>query len=479
MRRIFLLTTGLAVLTGFSGCESLLTENPEHILVTENFYATEGDALAAVTAVYNQLYMYERVMQLVVDLPTDDYKNGQGMNNPFLQDLEFGRLAPENQFVATAWEAHYDGVNRANAAITRLPDVRMDEALKAQLLGEAKFLRGLFYFNLVRLFGDVPLVLQDTRNLGDLNVGRESAEAVYQQVVTDLSEAAAALPDQARQTGRASAGAARALLAKVHLTRGEWPQAVGLLTDLVDNRGAYGYDLLDSYRDNWLQGSEDGPESVFSVQFMQAPGNGNVLMRSSAPRNRVPGIVGWEADIPTQDLYDAFPEGDERRAATLYTSYEQDGQVYDFGMPLFYKYFDPTTVNATDQSNANVHILRYADVLLMYAEALNEVEGPTAAAYAALNEVRRRALNGEAADLTGLDQGAFRRAVYEERRLELAMEAHRWFDLVRQGRLVEVLSAHNENGGVAVKAHHVLLPIPRREMDTNPNLTQNPGYDGG
>ncbi len=266
------------------------------------------------------------------------------------------------------------------------------------------------------------------------------------------------------------------LLGKVYLTRQDWSNAVQTLGEIVNNEATYDYGLHENFADNWNPATENGVESIFSAQFMQDPGNGNILMRSTIPRSRVPGLVGWEADIPTQEVYDLFEEEDERRAATFYTSYEQDGTVYEFPWPLFYKYFDPSQVNATSQSNANIHVLRYADVLLMYAEAVNEQNGPTPEAYEAINRVRRRAHNDTNHDLAGLGQEDFRNAVYLERRLELVMETHRWFDLVRTGRFLDVMQNHTENGGTSVQAHNVLMPIPQREIDTNSNLTQNTGY---
>lgn len=464
---------------GNSGCH-LLEEDPEHILVASNFYKTEGDAVAAVNSIYNRLYtgMYERSMQLMADLPTDDYKNGIGMDNPFLHALEFGNVTPENQFVSSTWSDHYDGINRANAAINSIPQIKMNEELKNRLLGEASFIRALLYFNLVRFYGDVPIVTQDTRDLNNLNVSRDPAEKVYEQIISDLEFATSNLPVgySVSDVGRATKGAATILLGKVYLTKKDWGKAIEALGEVINNESIYGYSLLENFGDNWRGGTENGPEMVFSIQFMQAPGNGNVLMLSTAPRNRVPGLVGWEADVPTREVYDLFDPEDERRAATFYTSYDKDGKVYQFPWPLFFKYFDPGRVNATDQSNANIHVLRYADALLMYAEALNEQSGPSPQAYDAINRVRRRAFNDPAYDLANLSQGEFREAVYLERRKELVFESHRWFDLIRTGRFVEVMQNHKENGGTNVQPHNVLMPVPQREIDTNPNLVQNAGY---
>ncbi len=458
----------------------LLEEDPEHILVTSNFYSNSGDAVAAVNTIYNRLYsrVYERDMQLMADLPTDDYKNGQGMNNPSLIDLEFLQMNSQNQFVEHTWQDHYDGINRANAAIIRIPEINIEEGLKNRLLGESRFLRALFYFNLVRFFGDVPLVTIDTRELGDLNVSRTPVDQVYGLIIEDLTFAENNLPPMypASEIGRATQGAAKALLGKVYLTRQDWSNAVAKFGEIVNNEGTYGYGLLENYRGNWLQETENGPESVFSIQMMEAPGNGNILMRSACPRSRVPGLTGWEADIPTVELYEFFDENDERRDATFFTSFEVEGTVHEFPWPLFYKYFDPGKFNNTTQSNANIHVIRYADVLLMYAEAINELNGPTAEAFDAINRVRSRAFNGEDFNYSGLTQEELRQAIYDERRLEFPFEAHRWFDLVRTGRFVEVMTNHRENGGTQIAPHKVLMPIPQRELDINLNLTQNPGY---
>lgn len=463
-------------------CSDILEESPEGQLVVGNFYQTEGDALAAVTAIYNRLYsrMYERDMQLMVDLPTDDYKNGQGMNNAFLLDIEFLRITPENQFVARNWQDHYDGINRANAAINRIPDIIMDEELKTRLIGEATFLRALFYFNLVRFYGDVPLILEDTRELGNLNVARSPEAEVYNQIISDLNNSITSLPETVvgSDAGRATQGAARVLLGKVYLTLGDWPMAVSTLQAVIENEATYGYGLHEDFAANWERGTENEVESVFTVQFMEAPGNGNVLMRSTCPRNRVPGIVGWEADIPTQEVYDIFEEGDERMDRTLFTGYTKDGVDYEFPLPLFFKYFEVGKEGAENNTNSKVHVLRYADALLMYAEAINEVSGPTSQAFEAINRVRRRAYNDNEHDLSGLDQEQFREAVYLERRKELVMECHRWFDLVRTGRFIETMQNHNENGGTQVREHMVKMPIPQRDLDINTELVQNDGYSG-
>jgi hypothetical protein len=469
----------IIIILSLSSC-NLLVEEPEHIVVTDGFYKSEGDAVAAVNSIYNRLAvrMYNRGMYIMADLPADDYKNGQGMPNPFLLDLEFLRMTPENQFVGETWNDHYDGINRANTAINRIPEIEMNENRKNRLIGEARFIRGLLYFNLVRFFGDVPLVTLDTRNLLGLNVARSKESEVYKLIIEDMIFASTNLPfvQSGNDLGRATKGSAKILLGKVYLTMKDWDNAISVLAEVIDNEGAYGYGLHDNFRNNWNRSTENGSEMVFAIQFMQPPGISHALMRLSAPRNRVPGLIGNEADIPTQEIFDLFEKGDSRRDATFYTSFERNGITYNFPFPFFYKYFDPSNFNSTNISNANVFVLRYSDALLMYAEALNEKNGPENKAFEALNRVRNRAFGNNNYEFTNLNQSNFREAVYLERRKEFVLEGQRWFDLVRTGRFVETMKNHTENGGNNVQLFHVLMPIPQREIDTNPDLVQNEGY---
>src|SRR5690606_24623203 len=244
------LSIAFALLTS---CSSFLEERPEDRFVIGNFYASESDAEAAVNAIYQQLYsIYNRNMFLLNDLTTDGEKNGLGMPNQFLQDLEYLRFNSENTFIRDMWRDNYSGISRANAAIVTVPSVTMNETSKARLIGEAKFLRGLFYFNLVRFFGDVPLILK-LESINDAMLPRSSVAEVYQQIVSDLGDAAAALPVSygAADMGRVTAGAAKILLGKVYLTLGEYQRSADVLAEVIDHEGDYGYGLHENYGDNW------------------------------------------------------------------------------------------------------------------------------------------------------------------------------------------------------------------------------------
>nr|WKN35682.1 RagB/SusD family nutrient uptake outer membrane protein [Tunicatimonas sp. TK19036] len=485
---------------GFSGLlsctDEFLKEEPADRFVIDNFYSSRTDAEAAVAAVYQQLYdIYERHIFLLNALPTDDEKNGLGMPNQYLQNLEYMRYTSENQFTREMWQRNYSGIARANTAILNIPGINMDEAIRARLVGEAKFLRALYYFNLVRFYGDVPLILK-LESVEDAMGARTPAAQVYEQIIQDLMDAEASLPVSYsdKDIGRATQGAAKILLGKVYLTMHEYQQAADKLAEVVENEGTYGYGLHENYGDNWNVATENGMEMVFSIEFMDPPGNGNSAMILQGPKYSLPGgfsVLGLtnsnEADIPTRDLYDRFSDEDERKAATFTTDFVSliDGSIHTSSIPIFTKYWEEGETNPAN-SDANMHVIRYADALLMYAEALNEV-GQTAKGITVLNRVRERAFNSTDQNYTNLSADAFRTAVWEERRLELAMEGHRWFDLVRTGRFLERMREHSayeasvaESNKVEIaqnlKDYMILMPIPQREVDLNADLQQNPGY---
>jgi hypothetical protein len=274
----------------------------------------------------------------------------------------------------------------------------------------------------------------------------------------------------------------------------DYQNSVSKLGEVVENESSYSYGLHENYGDNWEKDTEIGKEMVFCVEFMDPPGDGNSAMTLQGPKYSLPdgfGPLGLsnsnEADIPTMDLYNQFLDEDERKAETFRTDFISmiDGSVHTSSIPIFVKYWEEGE-RIAGNSDANMHIIRYADALLMYAEALNEA-GQTTKAHDYLNRVRERAFNSADYNYSGLSQADFRTAVWQERRLELAMEGHRWFDLVRTGRFVQRMKDHAayeasvaENNKVEIAQnvgeHMVLMPIPQRDIDLNPELTQNPGY---
>ncbi|GAA4315498.1 RagB/SusD family nutrient uptake outer membrane protein [Compostibacter hankyongensis] len=495
MKRILYFFILLSV--ALAGCEKsgFLKESPTDRFVEGNFYSSPSDAQAAVDAVYNQLYsIYDRNMILLNDLPADDEKNGLGMPNQYLQDLEFLKYTTENTFIQSMWGSNYSGIGRANSAINNINKMSFDTTLKARLIGEASFLRALYYFNLVRFFGDVPLIL-DLKTLKDAIIPRTSTDSVYDQIIKDLQFAEDNLPVNydSKNLGRATSGAAKILLGEVYLTRHDFQQAADKLAEVVKHEEEYGYGLNNDFADNWKIPTENGKESVFSVQHLPPPGHAIGLMTLEGPKYSVPGggIPGIpntnEADIPTMDLYTRYIDGDTRKDVTFKIEYlsPANGQIYKSSIPLFGKYWEEG-LTKTGNCDINMQVIRYADALLMYAESLNET-GNTADAVKILNRVRERAFHDTEHDYADLTQSQFRTKIYLERRLEFANEGKRWFDLVRTGRLLEVMKAHGtleaklaESNKTTItqnaRAYQSLYPIPQRELDLNKLLTQNQGW---
>lgn len=475
MKKILILLLGIF---SFTSCTDL-NENPDSLITTEQFYKTESDALAAVTAVYNAalnnggLTMYNRLFHLAFEIMSDDAIAGLRVTNADVRTISVLAHATTNDRVDELWRESYVAVNRANIAIARIPQIEMEATLRTRLVNEAKFLRGLLYFNMVRLWGDVPLVLEENSSLGKdvIQVARTPKEEVYQQVIRDLTDAEA-LPNSytGANAGRATGGAARSILAKVYLTRQEWDKAAAKSLEVIN--GPYGYDLFENFADVFNVASKNGKEHIFSVQCKSnVNGQGNRLASSATPVG-IPGVASAGTDEPQADVYKLYSDKDKRRDVTFFTSLVSPttGKEVTFP-PRFFKYFDPAQIVNPTESAKNIPVIRFAEILLIYAEALNESAGPATEAFTAINRVRRRA--GLEA-LAGLSKDQLRDAIYLERRLELMFEFQRWFDLVRTKRMITALHAAGKTNATE---KHYLHPIPQREMDLNPKLVQNPGWE--
>ena len=455
-----------------SACD-LLEEKPESFISPSNFYKNSADAVAAVNAVYDvvsSIGVYNQCMWWVADMSTDDVTAGVGVNNLSILQIDSYTHSSLNNRLDLLWQTTFDGINRANQVLSHVPDIDMDVALKTRILGEARFLRGLFYFNLVRIFGPVPILTVETGSLtDDLGVSRSPVEDVYALILEDLgvAESGLAVKMTGDDVGRATQGAAKSLLAKVYLTRGEWDKAASKAKEVIDNAATYGYDLWANYAEAFTTANENGKESVFSAQFSSGIQEGSSMMIYCLPRNTIVG-QGFSSFVPTTDIYNSYEPNDARKTFTYWTTFTKGTQTITFS-PAIYKYNDPAATNTADAST-NYPVIRYADVLLMYAEAANEL-GQTDEALTYINQVRTRA---KLTSLSGLSSDGIRDAVLKERRLELAFEGHRWFDLVRTGRLVSTLRA---KGNTNIQDYHVLYPVPQRDIDVNSNLKpQNAGY---
>ncbi|TAG18228.1 MAG: RagB/SusD family nutrient uptake outer membrane protein [Cytophagia bacterium] len=466
-----------------SGCSKFLDLTPISVANVNAFYKTGQDAVLAVNASYNNLLdLYRGEMWLLGEVMSDNTDDPDASIDNFSIDANNGSIE-------SFWRRLYSGVSRCNTVLNRVPGIAMDEQLKQRLLLEARYLRAFYYFQLVQFYGDVPLVVNEVVSLDDNLVARTAAAKVYELIIQDLT-AAEGLPVsyEGSNLGRATRGAAKMLLAKVYLVQRNWPQAAAKCKEVID---AGTYTLLPNYADVFTVASNNSRESVFDIQFsvgaQAGTGTfpGNNFFENFAPLGSASLVTGVNAsnpggrNTPTRNLIDAYEPNDPRLAASLATSYVRPGPpVQTITVNYILKTLDPTaTAGGIGQgSREGWRALRYADLLLMYAEALNEVSGGNAEAFNAINQVRRRARGSAAAtvlpDLAGLNQVDFRSAVARERRVELAFENHRWTDLVRTGQAQAVMSALKPT----FQARNLLMPIPQRELIVNSLLSQNTGF---
>jgi len=470
----------------FQACTDL-EESPESNLTVDQFYNTSEDAESAVNAIYHRMFtewlvLYNRQL-MMLEMATDDVSAGPRTRSSQVIDLSKINYVPNNTGLNWTWQYSYDAINRANIAIDRIallhPDV-IDSKLQNRLINEAKFLRAWNYFNLVRWFGSVPLILKETSSLSleKLQVSNTAESQIYEQIIKDL-EAAEALPIPGSyadiDAGRATAGAAKILLAKVYLRKGEWQKSAAKTKELMDS-GWYG--LFEEFASVFSPESKNGKEHIFSIQF-----NGDASLNNGLSWFSLPFEFNGEyvdAPNPQSDLYQSYQEGDTRRNVTFAKELSDPttGAKVTLANLSYVKYFDPEAAYTPQLSRVNIPLLRYADVLLMHAEALNELEGPSDAAYEAVDKVRKRAHVAPLKEIApSLNKEAFRDKIYEERRKELALEYHRWFDLTRRGADYYVKMLHRA-GKTNAAPRHVKFPIPQRELLLNPNLKQSPEWEG-
>lgn len=477
---INIIFAGLTFLT-FIGCDDseFLDVQPSKE-TTEQALSGPTAATELVNAIYNKLLdSNESAFSWigVSSITTDDADKGSdpgdtGTDKDLLDGLTFTSTSISFNEV---WEANYQGIARANQALNYLPDLDIDEDLRARLIGESKFLRAEYYFRLVRMFGGVPLIdkVPEIENEEDINAAynRVSKEDIYAFIISDLNDAVASLPVSysSADLGRATKGAALTSLAKVNMYLGNWQQVYDLTNEVM----GLGYSLTPEYEDIWKEIGENNSESIFEIQGRGETPNKGVQGYFVTQGARGAGGWGWGFNTPTEDLTNSYEEGDKRKDATIIFRGETlwDGLLVaeTVSNPRYNQkaYVSKTmeTFNGGDwESNKNVRILRYAEVLLMNAEAAFNVGGDVKTP---LNLVRNRAGLENLENVTLLD-------IWKERRLELAFEHDRYFDLVRQGRAGQVLRAHGKN---FVDGKHELFPIPQAQIDLSKGqLMQNPGY---
>ncbi len=500
MKNPIILYSLLLGLTLFSCGEDYLEKTDPTKLVADNFYETETQVAQALNGVYSQLqgivssqWQYN---EFTTDNTTLHFNIGDRGQGPSLEALEFWQINPSTSNINNLYNSIYEAMVNINTTLAKLENATFDEAAIQQFEGQLKFLRAYYYFHLVQYFGEVIIITEPLETPSEAwSYARQPVDEVYALIESDLNTAVSSLPAsyEASETGRVTKGAALSLLGKVYLTKKEYDNAINTLTQVLP----LGYALLPSYADVFDPQNKNHQESIFDVQFQ----GGNELGEHSdfiytfAPRESegavidFPGQNGGGWNVPTLDIIAAYEEGDLRKAVSIQEGYTNLAGEW-VPVPFINKYHHPHTIRG--RTDDNWPVIRYADVLLMLSEAINEQSGPTPDAYDYLNQVRQRA---GLAPLSGLDQEAFRSAVLKERRLELAFENHRWFDLKRTmtpEALAAFMNAYGAKersnptttrGGIpfspadyVFEPYEVLFPIPADQIVINEELTQNPGY---
>lgn len=494
-RNLILVATALVVMTGFSGCEDFLEKSPQGQLTQEAFPVTESDATLATNAVYNTLrqWYYHSGGYPILDILSDDSHKGSTPKD------QLSNVGPYDTFKHTTtqdgldrwWSTLYEGIKRANVVIEKVPDIAMNEELKARFLAEARLLRAVYYFDLVRAWGGVPIVITITP---PLQLARSAADDVYALIMEDVEYAIDHLPLRSQypgaDAGRVSKGTAQALLARISLFRRDFITAEQAALDVITS-GEYELEHVFANANSLL--GEHGQESIFEVGALQYEGTeagGDQYANTQGVRG-VPNR-GWGFNCPSEDLRNSFEDGDPRLDATIIDLGETldgvkilgNGESPDvitdeFGNIVERECYNQKVWipgnNTITQWGHNRRLIRYADVLLMAAEALNENDKP-GDALIYLNLVRERAREGNSSilpDITETRKDQLRDIILNERRHELALEGLRFWDLVRTGKAAAILGPLG-----FVEGKHELFPIPQTEIDISQGtLQQNPNWN--
>lgn len=498
MKKILII---LIIAISFTRCSDFLDEDLQTDFSPDNYYTKPEHAETAVNAIYPWMRSFTNgsgtfgaspFMMLEFITGKAETEIGQNIYNFNLQELthdsnlEYGNVW---------WRSCYSGIGSANLALKYVPEINMDENRKKLLLGEARFLRAFYYFHLVRIFGDVPLIVEPTESLDNILTEVSPVKSIYDEVIVpDLLEAENSGLPATSPEGRVSMGAVKSLLSKVYLTMAGYPLqendkyalAAAKAKEVIDMNT---YGLFTGYDDLRNPDSDNGVEHIFMTQYALG------IAETAVPNWLLPNFRGislytdeFGSMFSTPAFYNSFEDGDMRKEErqffyTWFPGHPSDweaGQVPDsinLGNFYIYKFFDEEAILNTARSEKNWPIFRYAEVLLIYAEAQNEADGsPNGLAYNALNEIRNRAF-GPSGELSGLSQTQFREAVWRERYHELCFENKMWYDMIRtrkvmddnNGQFVDLLGYTNFFGAV-YQEEDLLFSIPQRELDNNPNL---------
>jgi starch-binding outer membrane protein, SusD/RagB family len=470
----------IALLFVLGGCESILVENPPSNISLASFYKNESDAISGLNGAYSKLYsIYNTSFIDYSELMADDLK-GSYVNAGNIFDV----FNLNNDSMGSLWQNVFQGINLSNEVILYTERIDASEEKKAIIIAEARSLRALYYFNLVRAFGGVPIYKTPTVGFDNIYAPRATADEVYSLIIEDFKNAEVVL-GQTSVAGRFNSLIATALLARIYLYKGDFTNAFTSAKKVIDSGK---YRLLDDYADVFKTEKKNSAEHIYQVQFLSGEQN-SFLPAGFGPR---PPAGSYSASFWAQTIVQGSYEPEltfvtespvsYRKSVTVSDSYLHINgsgklvtmqEVYKGSFPYYISKFDDR--KAELQSGQNFNVIRYADILLIAAEAANEVEPGNQNKYLWINQVRARARHGvntDLPDLKGLSQSEFRTAVWAERRFELAFEGQRAWDLKRTGQFMKTLLAQGKN----VKEYMLLLPIPDAQIKLNPALKQNTGW---
>ncbi|TLV00878.1 RagB/SusD family nutrient uptake outer membrane protein [Dyadobacter luticola] len=496
-KRIGLLTTVLSIFWA-TGCSDFLEESDPSNFTVENYFTQPAHGRSSVNAIYAPLrdplssgfgggaWM---MTEFATGLAATDL--GQAVNSYFIKDL---RNTSDNGYGQTYWTSYYKGIAGANLSIAKVPGIPgIDPNEAKKLLGEAYFLRAFYYFNLVRMFGAIPLVTEPVNLQSEqLKPTQATPAQVYDLIVADLTTAEASGLPWTDNTGKVSLGAVKSLLSQVYLTMAGFPLQKGAThydlaakkaKEVIDSKQ---FKLFSSYNDFHDPAKKNIEENIFMIQFKTQilPSNWQV---SIIPYNKNISQYSDETGgiYATSDFVKSYDPADLRIKEkqfyfTKFTNEANRNLEVDLGGYFIYKHFDTVAQTSTANSDLNWAVIRYADVLLTYAEAANEVSGPSADVYAAASATRLRA---QLPALAGLTKDALREAIWRERWYELSFENITWFDMVRLRKAFNLTTkkfdnyvGHKFSYGPTLTERELLFPIPTPEMRNNTNLKQNAGY---
>ncbi|HEX8335069.1 MAG TPA: RagB/SusD family nutrient uptake outer membrane protein [Segetibacter sp.] len=476
MKNIFLLLTVLSI--AFGGCKKALDEEVFSDLGANNFYKTAEDAESLLNATYAASHGEEsRTANYLLfgEVSTDVLIQRGGSIAILFKPVEDFAWNATHPRLKDLWDQHYSTIYRANVVLDKVPAINMNEARKKILLAEARFLRAFSYSYLYKWFGPVPLITTSEVSIND-RPERATSEAMMLFFEKEFTAASADLPAKQTQFGRATSDAATGFLARQYLNEKNWTKAAELSKKIIDN-GTYGLFTSPKRTDLFGLANEGNKEMIYVLPLLPQPNLGSNYIALAAPNDykfQFPGKVNLAADIRIRtDFLKLFETADERRAAFLFEYINTAGQLIKLGVDNVrsYKYpEDPVGINQF--SGNDFPLLRFADVVLMRAEALNELQGPNQESVNLVNSIRSAARVSTITLATYPTKELLRNFIIDERGREFHSEALRREDLIRQGRFIQMAKDRTK----PAVDYHVLYPIPQSEIDKNPNLKQNAGY---